>query len=126
MNNFRVAHDGFVHRQVSSEVLDHGSTAFDLVDGKGRQLGFCWHIEKLTTRPETEEERTSGWGGYIFEDTDTVRFIGRTHATRNGKRFGASVPGIEGKTIEEVRQGVVARATSCEKRYAKLVAKGSV
>lgn len=116
----------FVHTTVSREEVDSGSHVFDLHDRKGRQIGFSWSIHKLTTRLLSEEERKTNWGGYVFEDDDTVRFVGRTHAMRNGRHYGASVTAIYGKTLEGVRRAVVTRAANCEKRYAKLVAKGSV
>ena len=103
----------FVHQTVSTEVVDHGSTTFDgLCDRKGRQIGFTWTITRLTTR------LTEGYG-YVFEDADTERFVGHTHATRNKHTFGASTAGIYGKTLEEIRQAIATRAANCEKRYTR-------
>jgi hypothetical protein len=118
----------YVHRWVSENVLDRGATSFDLHDRKGRQLGFAWTIVQMNTHVYTDEERASPsyTGGYLFQDADTVRFVGRTSATRAGKRYGASVSSLYGKSLEEVRQAVVKRAAGCEKRYAKLVAKGGI
>lgn len=89
------------------------SVDFGFSDDKGRRLGFQagpvqYHKGFTGTCRETGETFVSEPHYYV-----------NTHATRGGKRFGASTRALEAATPEELPALIQARMEACRKRYAK-------
>lgn len=89
-----------------------GRDDFGLVDDKGRRIGFWWQLYSVTWTPTDEPYRGCS-------PKHRFKFEARTHALRDGDRFGALPASITGDTIEEVLAKVSKRREGSSRRYAK-------
>lgn len=100
--------------------LDYGHHAFDLLDKKGRGIGYRWEIHAVDISPV---ERTGDGNSYYLVDP-TLIGTGRcqivSSVTRGDKNFG---PGGSYNDmhadLETARREVLRRAEAARKRYAR-------
>jgi len=100
-------------------LLDHGHYAFDLLDKKGRSIGYRWEIFAMDILPAPRDG-----GGYYLVDPALIG-PGRCRiictVTRDGTGFGPA-PSFNDMhaDLETARREVVRRAEAARKRYARM------
>jgi len=102
--------------------LDQGTYDFDLLDRKGRRLGYQWSLQALTVAPYVKPTGNS-YHGCWAQDPALIgeRVLITCTATRDGKRFGASHGSHRYVCVdlEAARRKTVDLAEACRKRYAR-------
>lgn len=112
----------FDRQTVSHTCLATWATDFDLLDARGRRIGYRFSLYQIETRPRTEEDAKAmrGFSRYTFPDLSHYSI--KTSVTRNGKDFGASTSSVTSPSLREALAGAKVRAERAKARYAKELA----
>jgi hypothetical protein len=92
-------------------LADESHEYFELTDDKGREIGFETRVWACTYA-----EAPDGYRCYL----PGVQYEVDTHATRDGKPFGAQTRSEIAETLERALAIARTKAATSRKRYAKL------
>lgn len=101
------------------EASERGATDFDLLDKRGRAIGYTWNITAVTVReiPDAEAQELRSY--YRLPASDIgERFELSFRVTRNNQPFGASNSRQLFATLDAARAAARDKAVAARERYA--------
>lgn len=96
--------------------IEHIKTDFDIVDEKGRKVGYTVQVNQIESAILDADAR-NGW--HVEVNLPLTYFEVCPQATRNGERYGAGQRWLKVATIEEARALAQVKTESSRKSYAR-------